>query len=436
MQTAPLGPEQQVALAFALAPGQTEMAEILVEAGADVDAKCGSMRALGWAVRNRDLELARLLCERGAQVEGPLSGELQFVFSSFFVGLLSRHSKDDGFTALGLAVTAENVREDLLRLLLRFGCSPDRPFTVNGETFTPRSFARDKKKHIATAVFDEIVPFDEVKKKEEQAASAGAAAPATAPAPRKKGKKNMPEKRRPGSHWSTDDFNDLADRLLPFESGKASFSMHILYEQLPQHGRVTIQKHLQRAISQVFGADQLPERLSKNDWTQVRLFMVWFLFFGDLPLMQVIARIRQTGAEKVGRASVIGAAPPGSKKPKLVDPALRDEKAKSARVSAIPAPAPGPAQAAWHAPAAVARAAPPAKLRELSFRPLEGFVWFPGTDVLFAPPPPPPPTSASESGANVAAAPAPPVARPRPPPVVNDETRLQSVLNELRTRKG
>lgn len=71
----PLGDDGSLPLSFALAPGQMELAELLVDAGADVDSQCGSMRALGWAIRNRDFELVKLLCERGAEVEGPLSGK-------------------------------------------------------------------------------------------------------------------------------------------------------------------------------------------------------------------------------------------------------------------------------------------------------------------------------------------------------------------------
>jgi ankyrin repeat protein len=183
-------------LSYAIAPGQKEMAQLLLDAGANVDTRFGKMNVLGWSIKNRDVELTRLLCERGAEVEGVLS--------------------DEGWTALGLAVSADNISEEILRLLLRFRCSPDLPFTVDGNTTTARELARSRKKQLAVAVFEDLVPTMQSAVVNEMAAEA----PQKKSKKDKKDKGSVVEKRRPGSHWTMKDFNDLADLLLPYGTKK------------------------------------------------------------------------------------------------------------------------------------------------------------------------------------------------------------------------
>ncbi len=136
----------------------------------------------------------------------------------------------------------------------------------------------------------------------------------------------------------------------------------------------------------------------------------------------MIARIRQTGIEKVGGR--------GGKRAKTKDQEF--EKAGKRIVNKAPKAAKGGPKAAKTAPATnnsirttIAPVKALAPLRELSFRPLEGFVWFPGEAILFAPPQP---------LAIVTPAPAS-VARPVLPTVVNDEARMQTILKELQARK-
>ncbi len=191
--------------------------------------------------------------------------------------------KDDGLTALGLAVLADNVSEDILRLLLRFRCSPDRPFPLNGQYTTPRNLARERRKYIALAVFDELAPEVEQEQHQRQQPMVDEEDDDDEPklAIRKSAKLavNGAEKRRPGTHWSVEDFNDLADILAVFEDGSKDFSMHYVYESLPQHGRVTIQKHLNRAMAQECGVEQTGERLTSADWANVSCCFFFFFFF-------------------------------------------------------------------------------------------------------------------------------------------------------------
>ncbi len=328
-------------LAFALAPGQTELAELLLDAGADVDTRAGSMTALGCAIKNRDLALAKLLLARGADAESVVH--------------------DDGFTALGLAVSLDNPSEDMIRLLMRYRCSPDHLFTLEGVAHSPRTLAFAKKKHGVIALFSQL--------DEATAAESGPAPPTMAmargeagamevpllmavarPAKKGKGLKNGVERRRPGSHWSSEDFLELAELLQPYTQG-AKFSFQAVFDVLPQHGRVTIQKHMTNAVGGDKGA--VFERLSAAQWKAV------------------VARLEETAREKAIKA----AAPPA---PKRVRVAGEDKPPKAPKMTA----AAGGAGGGGAGGGGMRRD----ELPELSFKPLDGYVWFPGTEILFAPP--------------------------------------------------
>jgi hypothetical protein len=398
-------------LAFALSPGQVDLAELLLDAGADVETRVGGMTALGCAVKNRDLALAKLLLARGADGEGVVH--------------------DEGYTGLGLAVSLDNPSEEMLRLLMRYRCSPDHIFTLGSVAYSPRSLAFAKKKQVAIAVFAEMDAAAAVAASAAKAAaSAATAATATStttaaaavaapvfptialpPMPTKLGKKGKNkggiERRRPGSHWNSDDFTELAELLVRFADG-AKFTFNLLYELLPQHGKVTIQKHLVNAV----GGDKTVafERLTPMQWRHV------------------VARLHETAKEKALKA----AAPPA---PKRVRVAGEEKPPKPPRV-ALP-----PAMAAVGVGGAIGAAAMSnanrEALPELSFRPLEGYVWFPGIEVLLAPPQPvvmPDGLVAMEAARAAAAAAAVPPPPPQPvaPPVfVNDVARMQRVVQEI-----
>ncbi len=80
------------------------------------------------------------------------------------------------------------------------------------------------------------------------------------------------------------------------------------------------------------------------------------------------------------------------------------------------------------------------ELPQLSFKPLEGYVWFPGIDVLLAPPQPVVmpdglvPKMEARAAAAAAAAAAEPVQQPAPV-FVNDVARMQQVVQEIMARK-
>lgn len=287
-------------LVHAVKSGSVEMVSLLLEEGASSSCRFNGWDSMGWAVREENLPMMKLLADKGADMSS---------------------ASDRGWSLLGFAVDRDS--EEMVRFLVDRGCSPDDIFSVGGDTFTPRTYAHQYDKESAAAILDTL----EVTKKTATSTSTTTTTSSSLSSRVRAAAAADRKKAGAGNHWNSVDLSALAKSLEGFASGE-EFDALKVYNAVSERSRAAVMKRLKSARGEA--SDEARgtefEDLRPEQWKQVQNVLEGMAKEKEKPSVK--------GKGKKGTSGGDG------------DVSLSSDK-------------------------------------KLSFVPLNGYLWYPGDDVLY-----------------------------------------------------
>ena len=155
-----------------------------------------------------------------------------------------------GFNALMAAVASGE--EKMVQLILEYNASPEASLSTSEGELSAKLIAEKQSRENPSLL----------------ALLNASCRPILKAAKTTKSKAKTVERRKPGSHWMAEDFEALAQVLNKFVEGEP-YKVDKIYDSLPQHGRITVQKHVLNAKNCMFEKTTAMESLSTQDWQQV-----------------------------------------------------------------------------------------------------------------------------------------------------------------------